>query len=264
MNRKTILQVTDPRLSPYRCVKDRQLAQAHGLFVVEGEHLVRRLLASTYEPHSVLMTEARWGRGDWDMPEQVPVYVASKTVISEVVGFSFHRGVLALGKRKPCVALNDQFQSLKNVTRMVVCPEINDVENLGSIMRTSAGLGYQYVLLGPSCCDPFARRAIRTSMGTVFQLGIIQSTNLKQDMQILKQAFGFEWHGAVLSDRAVDLFEITPPSKVGLVLGSEANGLDQAWLDVMDVQVTIPMALHTDSLNVSVAAGIFMYHYRVQ
>lgn len=261
MTTTTIDNADDARLAPYRDLKDKQLAQSLGLFVVEGEFLVRRLLASEFAVHSVLMTEARYQGGDWDVSEGTSVYVAAKSVISSLVGFKFHRGVLALGVRKTAMSL-DAWQDLQDVTRLVVCPEINDVENLGSVMRTGAGLGYGHFLLGPSCCDPFARRAIRTSMGTVFQLNIAQSKDLEVDLHRLKVLHGFQWHASVIDEDAEPLNDVSPPHRVGLLIGSEAHGLDETWLGLVDQQVTIPMSLGTDSLNVSVAAGIFMHHYR--
>ncbi len=258
----TITDSNDPRIAPYCHMKDKQLAQALGLFVAEGEFLVRRLLTSDFKTHSVLMTETRFRAGDWGVPDEVPVYLASKSIISEIVGFQFHRGVLALGRRHSAVPLVHGLSDTKRVTRLVICPEINDVENLGSLMRTGAGLGYGHFLLGPSCCDPFARRAIRTSMGTVFQLNIIRSQDLQADLNWLKAQNGFQWHASVICDKAVPLHSITPPHKVGLLIGSEAHGLAETWLQLADQRVTIPMALGTDSLNVSVAAGIFMHHYQ--
>ncbi|MCP4454359.1 MAG: RNA methyltransferase [Planctomycetes bacterium] len=252
----------DSRLSPYRDLKDKQLARAMGLFVVEGEHLVRRLLASDFSVHSVLMTEARFERGDWCVPDGVPVYLAPKAEISGIVGFPFHRGVLALGCRTPATTLAQSWPGLQDVTRLVICPEINDVENLGSLMRTGAALGYGHFLLGPSCCDPFARRAIRTSMGSVFQLNIVRSQHLQADLNQLGAQNGFEWHASVIDPDAPPLLSVSPPDRVGLLIGSEAHGLDEAWLGQADQKVTIPMSLGTDSLNVGVAAGIFMHHYQ--
>lgn len=262
MTPEAITNLDDQRIAPYCQLKDRQLARTLGLFVVEGEHLVRRLLASDFSMHSVFMTQARFEGGDWHVPAGVPVYLAGKDIISGIVGFPFHRGVLALGHRKAAVCLEESLSDIQDVTRLVVCPEINDVENLGSLMRTGAGLGFGHFVLGPSCCDPFARRAIRTSMGTVFQLDIIQSQDLQADLCQLKILYDFEWHAAVIDPSAAVLQSISPPDRVGLMIGSEAHGLDDVWLDCADKKVTIPMSLGTDSLNVGVAAGIFMHHYQ--
>jgi len=259
----TISKLSDFRIASYHNLKDKQLAQDLGLFVVEGEFLVRRLLVSDFKVHSVLMTEARYKAGEWGVSPDVPVYLAAKETISEIVGFQFHRGVLALGHRKQAVPLRQSWSDIESVTRLVICPEINDVENLGSLMRTGAGLGYGHFLLGPSCCDPFARRAIRTSMGSVFQLNIMRSQDLQTDLCRLKAQHEFEWHAAVISEGAAPLNSITPPRRVGLLVGSEAHGLDEAWLACADKKVTIPMSLGTDSLNVGVASGIFMFYYQI-
>jgi len=256
-----IKNLDDTRLDLYRNVKDKLLALEHGLFLVEGEFLVRRLLASTFSVHSLLITNSRYNSSDWNIPENIPVYIASKEIISQIVGFTFHRGVLALGVRPQVHHLIDT-SLLAYVNRLVVCPEINDVENLGSIMRTAAGLGYEYFLLGESCCDPLARRAIRTSIGAVFKLKIYASSNILGDLIKLKSDVHFDWHAAVLDQHAASLESIHPPSKVGVVFGSEANGLSSALTSIMDKLVTIPMSFGTDSLNVGVAAGIFLYHYR--
>lgn len=260
MTVETIIDPLDPRIQAYGNLKDKQLAQELGLFVVEGEHLVHRLLASNLSAHSVLMTESRYASGTWEV--DAPLYLASKGIISNIVGFDFHRGVLALGHRVHQRHFTQAWSGISDITRIVACPEINDVENLGSIMRSAAGLGFAHMLLGPSCCDAWARRAIRTSMGAVFQLNICRASDLGQDLDLLARDYGFRWHASVLDTEADPLDSITAPRKVGLLLGSEAHGLAEAWGARVDRKVTIPMALQTDSLNVGVAAGIFMHHYR--
>ena len=261
MNPVTITNIQDERIAAYRYLKDRQLAREQGLFVVEGEHLVRRLLSSRLAVHSVLMTNRRFEGNSWSIPATVQVYLSDQQMLSEVVGFDFHRGVLALGHRPEAEFNLTTWSGLSHVTRLLICPEINDVENLGSIMRSAAGLGFGHLLLGPSCCDPWSRRAIRTSMGTVFQLQLARSLDLQEDLGRLQRELGFQWHAAVLDDEAEVLNRVTPPPKVGLLLGSEADGLDAKLVALVHHKVTIPMALSTDSLNVGVAAGIFMHHY---
>lgn len=262
MKPEPITDPNDARITPYRELKDRRLAQEQGLFVVEGRQLVRRLLTSEIEAHSILMTEACFASGPWDVPEGIPVYQASKEIISSMVGFQFHRGVLGLGHRPAPVSLEKAWGDIERIHRLLICPEINDVENLGSILRTAAGLGFGNVLLGPSCCDPWSRRAIRTSMGAVFQLQISRSERLEDDLERLRDTYGFEFHATVIDGSATALVSMVPPKKVGLLLGSEAHGLSDQWLAVADQRVTIPMDLGADSLNVAVAAGIFMHHYR--
>ena len=263
MDPMTLTDVQDERIAPYRYLKDRQLARDRGLFVVEGEHLVRRLLVSRLSVHSILMTDRRFQARSWPVPATVPVYLGDPEVLSEVVGFDFHRGVLALGHRPQMEFTMATWPDLPHVTRLLICPEINDVENLGSIMRSAAGLGFGHLLMGPSCCDPWARRVIRTSMGTVFQLQLSRSQDLAQDLHQLHHEFGFQWHAAVLDTEGEVLRQVEVPAKVGLLLGSEAHGLSQDLIDKAHHRITIPMSLATDSLNVGVAAGIFMHHYQV-
>ncbi|MCH8216526.1 MAG: RNA methyltransferase [Planctomycetes bacterium] len=262
MKPEPITELNDARITPYRELKDKRLAQEQGLFVVEGRHLVRRLLPSEIKTHSILMTEACFASGPWDIPAGIPVYQASKEVLSSIVGFQFHRGVLGLGHRPALVPFEKAWDDIDRIHRLLICPEINDVENLGSILRTAAGLGFQHVLLGPACCDPWSRRAIRTSMGAVFQLEISRSERLEDDLERLRDTHGFEFHATVIDGSATPLTSMVPPKKVGLLMGSEAHGLSDQWQAVADQLVTIPMDLGADSLNVAIAAGIFMHHYR--
>jgi tRNA G18 (ribose-2'-O)-methylase SpoU len=262
MKPEHIIHPEDTRLTAYGQLKDKQLARDHGLFVVEGEFLVRRLLASDITVQSVCMTDSRHENNRWDIPAHVPIYLASKELMSHIVGFPFHRGVLALGVRPSLTHLADLQTDMACIRRWILCPEINDVENLGSVMRSSAALGYRHLLLGESCCDPWARRAIRTSMGAVFQQTICRSVCVERDMDMLRNEYGFVFHAAVLDDTATPLDSICPPEKVGLLFGPEANGLASSWSARVEQLVTIPMACNVDSLNIGVAAGIFMYHYR--
>lgn len=256
-----LTQAHDERIAVYHCLKDKSLARQQGLFVVEGEHLVRRLLTSILPIHSLLMTEQQLRARPWDIPPDIPVYLTDRSLLSEIVGFDFHRGVLAMGHRPQPKNYIFAWTDLSAIDRLLICPEINDVENLGSILRSAAGLGFAHVLLGPSCCDPWSRRAIRTSMGTVFKLQLAHSQDLIQDLNTLQRDYGFQWHTSVIDPNACRLKEVMPPAKVGLLLGSEAHGLPDDIMALAHQEVTIPMALHTDSLNVGVAAGIFMHHY---
>lgn len=254
-----ISSAADPRLTPYRELKDKRLFKEFGLFIAEGEFLVQRLLDSSFSIHSVLMTPSRWAKGNWNITENVPVYLASKDVLSAIVGFPFHRGVLALAKRPSLPTVQET--SFLNVNRLVILPEINNVENLGVVVRTAAGLRYSHILLGKSCCDPFARRAIRTSMGAAFLMNFVISSQLPDDLIELQQKHHFEWHAITIAENAVPLHHIQPPKRTGLLFGTEADGLSRNWLQLCDKTVAIPMAPQIDSLNVAVAAGIVLYHY---
>lgn len=255
-----IATIEDVRLAAYRELKDKQLAARYGLFIVEGEFLVRRLLDSALQIHSLLMTHSRFNSNDWNVPE-APVYLADEKVISQLVGFTFHRGVLALGWRPELPSPQNLFSEGTMPARLIVLPEINDVENLGCLMRTGAALGFRHFILGHSCCDPFARRAVRTSMGAVFQLRLARSNDLRADLCLLCETYNFKLHAALLSEKAKPLEQVKSPARVALLFGSEALGLAPKWTALCDEQVTIPMSSNVDSLNVCVAAGIMMAHY---
>ena len=254
-----IKQISDPHIAAYRELQDKNLSSRHGLFIAEGEYLVRRLFESNFEMHSVLVQESRLHLIS-EMSLKAPVFVASAELLSQIVGFNFHRGILALGVRKSPINIEAMLANAAGINRLVILPEINDVENLGGILRTCAALGYNHIVLGPSCCDAFARRAIRTSMGQVFKLKIARSENMAADLMILKQRHGYILYAAATGDSP------SFPAKsenIAVLFGSEANGLPTDVIAACDDQVSIPMSAGVDSLNVVVAAGIILHHYQV-
>ena len=255
-----INNASDPFILPYRNLKDKQLRRDYGLFVAEGEHLVRRLVESSLEVESVLLLKSRFKSLSWTIPSTVKVYVTDQTTLSNITGFPFHRGVLALGKRPNQNILYDMLKDQAKANPWIICPEINNVENLGSLIRTGTALGYENFLLGPSCCDPYARRALRTAMGATFAVNLVQSSDLYSDLLLLKSNH-FELHAAVLGPTARPLGSVSIPERFGLLFGSEAHGLAQQWQELCDQHVTVPMFGGSDSLNITVAAGILLYFY---
>ena len=143
---------------------------------------------------------------------------------------------------------------------LIVCPEVADGANLGSIFRIAAAFGVDGVVLGEQCCDPFSRRCLRVSMGGVLRAPLVESSDLTADLTDLKRRWHVELLAAVLDETAEPLDRLRRPSRVGLVFGSESVGLADRWLAICDRRVTIPMQPGTDSLNLAVAAGIFVYH----
>lgn len=253
-----IKNVKDPRIQLYRNVRDKTLAARHHLFVAEGEFLVQRLFASSFKIESVFISEKRLSRFADHLPEECVVYSASDNVLSAILGFHFHRGVLALAHRKPLES-SERFLMHPALSRLLILPEINNTENLGLVLRSACGLGFQHVLLGSSCCDPFSRRALRTGMGASLRLHLGVFNKMSVFEQIRNR--GISIHAAALSENSVLLDTVQPPSAVALLIGPEAYGLSDAFIQQSDCVVKIPMHNATDSLNVAVAAGILMYHY---
>jgi tRNA G18 (ribose-2'-O)-methylase SpoU len=251
----------DPRVAPYRALKDRELRAADGRFVAEGRNVVLRLIASRYEVESVLVTERYAEAIAREVPAEVPRYVAANEVIDATIGFRFHQGVLAIGRATTIGSVDALLAGLPRdePATLVVAHELNNVENLGSIIRIAAGFGAAGLLLGPRTADPFYRQSIRVSMGTVFSLPLAQSDDLIADLGRVRDQ-QFQTIATVIDADAEPLSGVAPTARSAIVLGSEAHGLDEAISAACDRRVTIPMQLGTDSLNVSIAAAVFLYH----
>ena len=302
-----IESLDDARLAAYRNLKDRELAREGGRFIAEGEHVVRRLLASRYRAESLLVVdrkaaemsqavrEAAAMRGGEAVDEcsgsETPIYVVPDELLTSVIGFKFHSGVMAVGLRGRTASLEAIAEGTRNTgsTRdesrvpatpgasappqasslsaqaprrfIVVCADLINADNLGSIVRIAAGMGADAMLLGERCCDPFWRRAIRVSMGNVFHLPLRQSDDLAADLLALRDRYGYETMATVLDADAAALRGVTPPRRGALVLGSESQGLDPRYVRACRSKITIPMHRGTDSLNVAVAAAVFLYHF---
>lgn len=251
----------DPRIGDFRSLKDRELAQRGERFIAEAEQVVRRLLDSDFPVESVLLAQRRLDEIAPIVPQNVPIYVVPDEVIHQIVGFKFHSGVIACGRRKPRQTLDQAMHRLGEQATIVICPEVANTENLGSLIRIAAGFGADAMILGERSCDPFYRQSIRVSMGTVFKLNLVQSTDLLADMKRLREQWGYELIATVLDESAEALQSVRRGKRIGLVFGNEAQGLDSDFVAACDRRVTIPMKLGTDSLNVAVAAGVFLFHF---
>lgn len=261
----------DPRLDPYRDLRRAKPERETGRFVCEGKLLVDRLLASRHRVESILI-EPRWAdeysRPESRRPESVgseppfPVYVVPQGVVERVIGFNFHRGILGCGVREVARATEEVLgAALASATwTIVACADVHDPENLGAILRTAAALGARGAVLSPSCADPFSRRVARVSMGSNLSLPIAQSVDLVADLMELRRRWQAEIVATVLDQSAATLASAPRPERVALVFGSEGHGLAAPLVAACDRRVTIRMS-GADSLNVSVAAGIFLYHY---
>jgi tRNA G18 (ribose-2'-O)-methylase SpoU len=251
----------DPRVNAFRNLKDRELERRGQRFIAEGEHIVRRLLQSSYPTESLLLTPRRAAEITDAVPANIPQYVVDPSVMNEILGLKFHSGILACGVRKPRAPLRDIIPINKPDLTLVICPEISNVENIGSIIRLSAGFGADALILGEKCHDPFWRQSIRVSMGTIFTLPLVRCMCIADDLRILKSEYGVELAATVIDATAEPLQSAKRSKLFGLLLGSEAQGLEPQYVEVCDRKICIPMHWGTDSLNVSVAAGIFLYHF---
>ncbi len=255
-----IESIDDRRIAAYRNLRDRTL-RGEGIFVAEGRLLVHRLLESAYTAESVLVAETYAQEFARAVPPGVPLYVAAETLLREVVGFNFHRGALAAGRRHALPSVSELVDGLaaRRDRSLVVLPEVTGPENLGLIVRSAAALGAGGVVLGERCCDPFSRRALRLSMGSVLEVPLARSRDLTADLVLLKQQFHYELFAAVLDAGAEPLSDVRWPARPAILFGNEFEGLRDQWLARCDRRITIPMRPGVDSLNLGVAAGVFLY-----
>ena len=251
----------DPRVEPYRNLKMKNLLRGGQFFIAEGKKVVERLLLSDFQTASVFVSRKRVEEWETIVPPDVPLYFADQNVMSELVGFDFHVGVVGCGVRRPSPPLELMLPKETPRLTVVACPNCDNPENMGAIVRISAAFGIDALILGKGCCDPFARRVFRVSMGTAFTLPIIESRDLLSDLQRLKGEWGFELAGTVLDENAEHLDTAKRSSRFGILMGNEDVGLDVSWTELCDRKLTIPMCRGTDSLNVAVAAGIVLHHF---
>ncbi|HZW35221.1 MAG TPA: RNA methyltransferase [Isosphaeraceae bacterium] len=264
MPRIPIEDLDDPRLAVYRSLKATNQTRRLDQFVVEGERLVSRLLESRFPVVSVLIADRYEPKLAADLPEAVPAYVVPHRLIDAVVGFPFHRGVLGCGQRRPWPSLAELVGDRDRRLFLVICPKLSNPENLGAIARIGDVFGIDAILAGPECPDPLSRRVLRVSMGAVLRLPVIVADRLVEAAGELTQSAGVELLAAVADPIAQPFEDVPPPRRLGLVLGDEHQGIDPRWLGLCRRALTIPMRPGASSLNVAVAAGILIYHFRKQ
>jgi len=260
-----LVSVSDPadsRLADYVRLRDvnlrKSLEAEHGLFIAEGEKVIRRAVGTGYPPRSFLMAH-RWVEPLADLLDTVdaPVYLADDATVEAVAGFPVHRGALASMRRLPLPSVAD---TVSEARRVLVLEDLVDHGNVGSIYRCAAALGIDAVVLSPRCADPLYRRAIKVSMGAVFAIPYARMSNWHDDLGILRDA-GFLLLALTPDRSATAIDAARMGERVALMLGSEGDGLSSRWMHEADERVRIPMspaamANGVDSLNVVAAAAI--------
>ncbi|WZH53621.1 MAG: RNA methyltransferase [Nocardioides alkalitolerans] len=256
-----VAQADDPRLADYRDLRDvtlrKHVEAEHGLFLAEGEKVVRRAVEAGYTPRSFLMAP-RWldGLADVLATTDAPCFVLSEQLAEEVTGFHVHRGALASLERRPLPSLDDVLTGARSV---LVLEEIVDHTNVGAVLRSGAALGFDAVLLAPRCADPLYRRAVKVAMGAVFSLPWTRLPDWYDALPRLA-SYGFTTVALTLADDAVDLEDaVRGVDKIALVLGSEGHGISPRWQETADRRAIIPMHRGIDSLNVAAASAVACY-----
>lgn len=261
-----ITDLTAPELDIYARLTQAQLRNRlepeKGIFIAESPKVIARALDAGHQPLSLLMERKQItgpAAGILSRCGDAPVYTADREMLAELTGFELTRGVLCAFHRP---APRPVEELCKNARRVAVLEGIVDSTNVGAIFRSAAALNMDAVLINPSCCDPLCRRAVRVSMGTVFQvpwgqLGETPADWPEKGMDIL-HSLGFKTAAMALSDRSVSIDDeqLAKEPKLAIVLGTEGDGLAAGTIASCDYTVKIPMSHGVDSLNVAAASAV--------
>lgn len=257
----TVDDAEDGRLSDFRRLNDqaaRREMEGDAFFISEGWVSIDRLLDSGHVFRSVLLSPSRVKRfGPFmALPELagVPVFVAEREVMRDVVGFDLPRGVLVSAARQPLLTIE---QLAADATRLVVLEALNDDENVGAIARAARAFDVDGILLGPTCTDPYQRRTVRVSMGEILHMRVARaSTEQWPDALDTLHRSGFDTWAMTPGSDAEGLWNLAVPRRLAIVLGAEGPGLTPAVLARATRRVQIPISAKVDSLNVGHAAAI--------
>ncbi len=283
-----IVEITDPadlRLTDYVRLRDislrKHLEADRGLFIAEGEKVIRRAVAANYRPRSFLLAQ-RWLPSLADVVAEhrdVPVYLVTEQLAEQITGFHVHRGALASlhrqQRRRPEDLLGlDRLVVLKGAadhtnagchktrsgSRIAILEDLVDHTNVGAAFRSAAALGVDAVLVTPRCADPLYRRSIKVSMGAVFQVPWTRIDPWPAGIQLLKAA-GYVVAGMALGESAITLDELAAQNhpKLALIFGTEGHGLRPETERMLDARVTVPMMNGVDSLNVAASSAVAFY-----
>lgn len=264
-----IVEITDfhaPELDPYARLTQNQLRcrlePEKGIFIAESPKVISRALDAGYEPVSLLMERRQITGPAAEILTRcgdAPVYTADRELLAGLTGFELTRGVLCAFRRP---APRSAEELCKEARRVAVLEGIVDSTNVGAIFRSAAALNMDAVLINPSCCDPLCRRAVRVSMGTVFQVPWAQLGETPADWPgqglARLRAMGFKTAAMALSNRSVPIDDeaLAAEPKLAIVLGTEGDGLAHATIAACDYTVRIPMSHGVDSLNVAAASAV--------
>ncbi|MCR4591898.1 MAG: RNA methyltransferase [Bacteroidaceae bacterium] len=268
MKIQRIKDITVPEVAPYATLTEAQLRNRlepeKGIFIAESPKVIKVALEAGFQPQSFLCEEKHI-EGDAKeilamSPENTPVYTGSRELLTSLTGYQLTRGVLCAMQRP---APRPLAEVLKDARRVVVVHSVCDTTNIGAIFRAAAALGMDAVLMTEDACDPWNRRAVRVSMGSVF---LIPWTWIPTGVEGLHQLndLGFKTAAMALRDDNIDIDSplLKQIEKLAIVMGTEGEGLPQATIDAADYVVRIPMYNNVDSLNVAAAASIAFYELK--
>ena len=241
-----------------------KLAETRGLFLADGEKVVDRLLNSSLEILEIICLEKYLTSEFLEKvsfhPEVQKIWLGSKEELKTIRGYELHQGIMALAKVP-------NLSEFPNFGPVLVCNNILEANNIGSLIRSAVALGINQMILDTKSCHPFIRRTVRVSVGNIFQMKFFRSSNLFLTLRKL-QSQGYTIVGTVSNNvtdsRLISLNNFFPISKTTIVLGNEDSGIEKDILDLCNILINIPMQEEVDSLNVAVAGAIIMSRYLFQ
>lgn len=264
----TLNSLDDPALDVYARLTEAQirnrLEPEKGVFIAESPKVIRLALDAGFEPVSFLMEQKHIEGDAKDLllrcPD-IPVYTGERALLQSLTGYALTRGVLSAMKRKPLPAPET---ILSDAKRVAVLEGVVDASNLGAIVRSAAALNVDAVLFSPTCCDPLNRRAVRVSMGTVFQVPWTVLPDWPEGGLSLLRAHGFRNAAMALVDDSLSMDDprLKDCERLAIVLGTEGDGLSKETIAACDFAVKIPMAHGVDSLNVAAASAVAFWELR--
>jgi tRNA G18 (ribose-2'-O)-methylase SpoU len=254
-----VTSLDDLRLAAYRHIADPDQLLDLGLFVAEGRLVVRRLIdLHHWAIDSILLTQpAADALIDVLAKTDAPIYIAPQEVMNGIAGFNIHRGCLALVRRPDTPTLDRIVAG--PLSRVLVLEGVNNPDNIGGLFRSAAAFGIELAVLGPNSGDPLYRKAIRTSMGATLSVPFVEAPQWPGAISDLRRD-GFTVVALTPMMSAAPLEEVFPHAKLALLVGSEGAGLTEAALRTATLRIRIPTTADVDSLNVTTAASIAMYH----
>lgn len=257
-----------PELAPYFLTSEVQLYRYNeprlGIFIAESAKVILRALESGYEPISLLVDKTQLNDETNEVIEalhdSIAVYIAEAKVLKEITGFNLTRGVLCAMCRKPLASLEEVCQGKR---RIAVLDDVENPTNVGAIFRSAAAMGIQGVVLTKGCTDPLYRRAIRVSMGNVFQIPWTFYVGTDLYSRVLPD-LGYKTAAMALEENSVsiDYAALKQEDKLAVVLGNEGTGLNDDVIKSCDYTVMIPMMNGVDSLNVAAASAVAFWELR--
>jgi tRNA G18 (ribose-2'-O)-methylase SpoU len=251
-----------PELEPYRTLKRPIEHKRQGIFVAEGEKVVRRLLESPLIPLSILLTP-QWLEVQRDVlvsrPEQIDVFTGEKQLLETIVGHNLHLGIMAVAKIPPPSTLDSVLSASAKPWFFAAVDGVTNAENLGVMVRNCVAAGVQALFVGETCADPYLRRAVRNSMGTIFKLPIVYSEDLAGTLQALAALHRVSIAAAHCDSAQTPIDHVDFRRDCCVVFGSEGEGISDRVAAACTSFFTIPMRDGVDSFNVASATGIVVY-----